>query len=500
MPSKPCRSAVPWTSHADYQAHARSALAAACASLDVAKSLWAYQHAAVLLWVANLDPLAPIVQAVYKGHGLVGRPPRDPGAMLRTWLLATTLQCTSPDDWARRLATDSVLAILSGFDPADTPGASTLRDFLSRLVRTMRRRARCHRPHRACGKGPGKGKKKPLRRPDLLWRLQVRLPRFAPGDEGPLQELLAAIAHGSAERGRIDLAHLSVAGDSTLLPAHVNPYGRRTCACPPGTPCTHLRRFTDGDATWGWDSSRNSFIFGHRFYELTAAGAPHDLPLYLRAVGADRHDSPSWLLSWHDFRRYYPDADVFRVLLDSAHDAGAIFDDLERASVQAIIDLNPAHHHKHPLHLTDDGIPLCACGQPMAPDGSSRGRLKFVCPRRRKRAAGDQPPCPHALYLAGTESFRLHPGLARGTQAWRLAYNGRTGTERSHTRKRNDLGQVPCRRRSRPTRTAHYFLAAYVQHFAAWTAHSGLRIEAIFRAALQPHLSTLLPLPRGAAA
>jgi hypothetical protein len=462
----------------------------------VAKLLWHYRYEALILWSADLDAIAHIVR---RGYRDTGRPPRDPAAMFRTWLLATLLQVTSPKLWARMLAGNDVLAILSGFVPGDTPAASTLRDFLTRLTRQMRRRARRHRPHRKRGKGPGKGNKQPLRRPDVLWHLQIGLPRFSRGDEGPLQEILAAIAHGSAARGLIDLGHLHLAGDSTVLAAHVDHFGRRTCACPPGTPCTHARRFADGDANWGWDSSPGVYVFGHRFYEFTAAGLRHDLPLYIRAVGADRHDAISCLLGYADLRNYYPDATIARLVLDAAHDAGAIFDQCERDAVQAIIDLNPAHNPKQPVRLSPDGLPLCACGQPMAPDGSSRGRSKFVCPRRRKRQArADQPPCPHAVYLSGGAAFRLHPGLARGTKAWRLAYSQRTAAERSHSRKINDFGQAACRRRGRPARAAHYFFAAYAQHFAAWADESALRAEAVFRVVLAPHLQALLQRPRAA--
>ena len=496
-PRAPAPDRVPWTTHAAYHDHVLHWLPQICLCLTVVKLLWQRRRAALILWSADLDGIAHIIRRSYRG---IGRPPRDPAAMFRTWLLATLLGITSPKLWAETLVSDDVLAVLSGFVPGDTPGASTLRDFLSRLTRQMRRRARCHRPHRKRGKGPGKGKKQPLRRPDVLWRLQVQLPRFSRGDEGPLQEMLRVIAHGSADRGLIDLEHLLVAGDSTVLAAHADHFGHRTCSCPPGTTCTHPRRFTDGDAAWGWDSSPGVFIYGHRFYELTAAGGPHDLPLYIRAVGADPHDGISWLLAYSDFHVYYPDALVVRAILDAAHDAGAIFDQLQRHGVQAIIDLNPGHNPRQPLRLTPDGVPLCACGQPMAADGSSRGRIKFVCPRRRKRGASAGPPCPHAVYISGGDAFRLHPGLARGTEAWRLAYNDRTCTERSHSRKINDFGQAACRRRSRPTRAAHYFLAAYAQHFAAWADAAGLRADSVFHVVLAPHLSALRPAARAKAA
>ena len=148
--------------------------------LTVAKGLWLNRHEALVLWSADLDGVAHTVRRSYRGKG---RPPRDPAAMLRTWLLAALLGVTSPQLWAETLAGDDILAILSGFTPGDTPGAPTLRDF---LTRQMRRRSRCHRPHRKRGKGPDKGNKQPLRH-DVLWRLQVQLPRFICGDEGPFR-------------------------------------------------------------------------------------------------------------------------------------------------------------------------------------------------------------------------------------------------------------------------------------------------------------------------
>ena len=166
-----------------------------------------------------------------------------------------------------------------------------------------------------------------------------------------------------------------------------------------------------------------------------------------------------------------------------------------------MMDLNPAHNPKHPVRLTADGLPICSCGHPMAPDGSSRGRRKHVCPRTRKHSApGDQPPCSHIVYISATAAFRLHPGIARGTEAWRLAYNDRTCTERSHTRKRNDFGQLRNRRRGRRNRTAHYFFAAYCQHFAAWVHQADYRFDTVVAEVIEPHMPVLLTFPRHAAA
>ncbi len=106
-------------------------------------------------WTANLDGIGVILRYGYSG---IGRPPRDPAAMFRAWMLASSLGISCPTKWADRVGTDPVLAILCGSEPTDTPSATTCVDFTTRLTRTMRARARSHCPHRKRGKGPGKGK------------------------------------------------------------------------------------------------------------------------------------------------------------------------------------------------------------------------------------------------------------------------------------------------------------------------------------------------------
>jgi hypothetical protein len=58
--------------------------------------------------------------------------------MLRTGLVAILTGIANPGLWMASVAGNDVLAILSGFASNDTPGASTLRDFLRRLTRNMR--------------------------------------------------------------------------------------------------------------------------------------------------------------------------------------------------------------------------------------------------------------------------------------------------------------------------------------------------------------------------
>ena len=138
------------TQHAEYRNSVIDRLRSLGSNLVTATRLWALQDLAILAWTANLDTVGFILRRGYSG---IGRPPRDPAAMFRAWVLATSLGISSPTKWAHRLSTDPVLAILCGFEPTDTPGATTFVDFTARLTRTMRAHARVHCPHRKRGKG-----------------------------------------------------------------------------------------------------------------------------------------------------------------------------------------------------------------------------------------------------------------------------------------------------------------------------------------------------------
>ena len=94
--------------------------------------------------------------------------------------------------------------------------------------------------------------------------------------------LLHVAVAPSGERGLLgDLAAMIVAGDGNSLVTGARPLGRRTCSCPKDGKCDCPRRFADPDATWGWDSYREIYVYGHRFYEVAASGSGHDRPIAL---------------------------------------------------------------------------------------------------------------------------------------------------------------------------------------------------------------------------
>lgn len=90
---------------------------------------------------------------------------------------------------------------------------------------------------------------------------------------------------------------------------------------------------------WGWDSYREEYYYGRGLYAFTAADSPYDLPIYLNLFKAERHDSVIFVLSFFDLLNSYPEFNFGECLLDSAHDAYAIYELLHHYDISAIIDL-----------------------------------------------------------------------------------------------------------------------------------------------------------------
>ena len=105
------RKGRPVSTHAACRMILVQRLRSACHLLVAATGLWALQDLALLAWVSDLDPtILPLLLRCYNG---TGRPPRDPAAMFRAWMLATALRISCPKTWADRLKTDPVLWLSS---------------------------------------------------------------------------------------------------------------------------------------------------------------------------------------------------------------------------------------------------------------------------------------------------------------------------------------------------------------------------------------------------
>ena len=115
----------------------------------------------------NLDPIRPVLARCYAA---TGRPGWEPCTLFRVLLLMNWRGFTEFEPWVAEMRTHPLWPILCGCDPADVPGASTLRDFLRRLTRTWRTRPKRRRRRRSAQKRAAarKGQKLPSATPTWL--------------------------------------------------------------------------------------------------------------------------------------------------------------------------------------------------------------------------------------------------------------------------------------------------------------------------------------------
>ena len=232
------------------------------------------------------------------------------------------LEChlTSVESWVARLREQPFYALLSGFEPADVPGVGTFYDFQDRLLQLQEPVLNLDcRPRRRSEQrkkdGSLRDKNHTAPHAHILDRLAERLiaggPAAAvygqwqanltgvPAYQRVLKEVFYTVfVSTSVAKGLIDLDNLHVAGDGTHLHTWAKAHGHKLCLCdnrdkPRAEHCDCARRFHDPLASWGWDSYRECYVYGHAVYELTVYSLQHtcQLPLVIHVLDNHRHDS-----------------------------------------------------------------------------------------------------------------------------------------------------------------------------------------------------------------
>lgn len=244
------------------------------------------------------------------------------------------------------------------------------------------------------------------------------------------------------------------------------------CDCP--------RFYSDLQATWGWDSYREIYVYGRSLYEIIASDSPYDLPIFLKIAQAQRHDSVLSVVSLHEARKLYEDWHFHTFIADSAHDAYPIYTLLNHWDTSAIIPLNPrneSHLTYDPyLNLTENGTPICKNGSQMAYYGycQDRSRLKWRCPKVLGKIADckyfncSNSPYGRVIYTKSDSDLRLFTRVPRESKLWKKKYATRSGCERSNKRKKIDYIIEKTQVRSDRQWFVRVMLVAMCQHIDAW--------------------------------
>jgi len=380
-------------------------------------------------------------------YSSTGRPSINQPEIFRSLLLMVCLGCPL-SKWIFKLSNNPVLQAACGFF-GSLPGIASYYDFIDRLIK-LDEKAR-HKPKkRKPSKKIGKNKKLPPKRPGVVKKLVKAIlkgRRLTCRPERLLQEIFAAVAVNPSINLGLVPPSVSISGDGTCIKTGASPYGTKTCECNDFF-CDCPRKFSDPNATWGWDSHNEQWFYGYTGYFISTYNKAEklDLPLYLRLVDAKRHDSISAVVALAEFRDLYPDLNIDTFISDSASDNYATYELLDQWDINAIIALNSTSkgncQYSDRLIIDENGTPICPGGHKMVYCGfceNDRCRLKWRCPKACGKPCENCVNCSltpygRTVYTKPEWDLRLFPRIPRGSYTWKALMKERTAAERVNNR------------------------------------------------------------------
>jgi len=451
-----------WTTHQQYSQFLSGRILFLSEN-DQLRLKGSYQKSLDKLLFLDLDPLHSALIPYYSS---TGRPATLQPEIFRSFILMMDLGFTSIKKWNAYLRSDALLALLIGCNLTHLPSIGSYYDFMSRLwlrnsdaEKESRKYLYRYNFNRRPKKGKlKKGQKLPSRKPGIVKKIAT----FAKSDrsfssfERLLQEIFTLLGIlPSVESGLIVSDSLAVAGDGTCLPIPSSSYGIKVCSCKEEGiwNCKCNRHFSDPDARFGWDSSKEIWFYGHAIYLLSCYSKQYhtDLPLYFRILNANRHDSVSGIVALSEYRELCKDLPIEKIILDSAHDNYPTYDLCKEWNIIPFIDLNPGNNgnliYPGSVSVNDKGVPICAGGHTMVSWGYCKGgnRYKWRCPLAcgKIEACSSKKECSpseygRVIYTKSSDDIRMFPPVPRGTKAFKDTFKIRTCSERINNRILND--------------------------------------------------------------
>ena len=466
-----------WETHAAYQQRVAAELAS-IARLNPG-ALYEYEHSISKVFILNLDILKQIIS---KRYSSTGRPSENQPEIFRAFIIMNDLGL-SPQQWVDKVRHNAVLRIVCGFK-GELPAIASYYDFINRIYKLYekpRHKKKKKKPKKKYGK-----EKMPPKNPGIVVKLVQRILKGRRFDYRPellLQEIFAKVCvQPSIDLGLVPHS-VSVSGDGTCVETGASRYGRRTCECDDFF-CNCPRKFSDPNATWGWDSHNERYFYGYTGYFISTYNSTVklDLPLYLRFVGANRHDSVSAVVALAEFKDIYPNLNVETFISDSASDNYATYELLHHWNINAVIALSDKTrgntlYAKCPVN--DNGVPVCSAGHLMVNWGfcPDRCRIKWRCPRACGKselsvACASCSPSDYGrvVYTKPNWDLRLFTRIPRGTVQFKDKMKERTAAERVNNRILHHYGLEKARTRGKKRISFFGTVAAFNIHLDAQLA------------------------------
>jgi len=452
----------------------------------------------------DLDKSLSILRPLYSR---TGTPSREQSGIIRSFVLMLDQGNHSITEWADKVANDRLLYDLCGFVER-APAASSYYDFIDRLWLSSKKTAiERKREIRSSQPKPRqklkKGKKLPPKhkgiKKKLVDKAMMGKLRKSRKEEILQQFFSRLVVDTSAQLGLIGNPQaLSLAGDGTAHYSGASHYGVKVCECKSKGiyDCKCPRRYSDPDATWGWDSYRECYFYGDMNYFLTATEGLYDLPVYIRTVQAKRHDSSTTIFALQEFRELFPNMSIKDVIFDGAMDNLPTYMLCRHWNIRPFIPLDDNSK------LTDEGLPQGVIGfddhsRPLCPGGIAyvnwgncgdkgiKWRCWFAANGRDAPCCCTDSPYGKTIYIKPDDNPRLFTPVPRGSDTFKNKLKQRSGSERINKRVFEDYQVESGRLRSSKTRSFHVVFAAINIHLDAWARHIEVSLEDLINKYIQ---------------
>lgn len=403
----------------------------------------------VLEW--NLDVIHPILIDLYS-H--TGRPALHQIEIFRSLLVMNHFGYTSVSKWVDLLQSDPLYAALCGFFDDRLAPLGSYYDFMNRLYldkdySSVFPKDRYKKPSKKLKKGE-KLDNVPKDKTKLLYE---KYSKGCTDDDRPeriLHEIFNALALDSSV-SLLSKDGIILNADGSCLHIHSNSLGHRI-----KDQDESLRRYSDPQANYGWDSDNVVYYFGYTTYFLTSKvtiqDESFDLPLHFLLVPASQHDSLTIFNGLAQLRHLQPDIQINHLCLDSAHDNSSTFQLCHDWNINPVIDLNPRRkgnkRYKDSFTLDTDGTPICQNNQRMVNWGFCKGRhrFKYRCPLKcnKIKECPFEKKCSPSKYgrVIYTKCEELDPryrsNIKYKSESWKNIYKDRSSCERINNRVLND--------------------------------------------------------------
>ena len=443
-----------------------------------------YKKAIHKLKNLDIDLASDLIKDSYS---LTGRPARDPGLLIRSFILMQHLGYTSIHKWCLDLNSNRFYQYLLG--SYQHLCVSNHYDFIERFTCKVHSINELHNKE-YYKKEP---KVKPKRNEKLInythSETEFLYEKYKDGAEKDrdrviykLQSLFNSLAViPSMDKGLIDSNELILSGDGSSLHIHASKFPKKV---KDGEDNEDIYRYSAPDADIGWDSDLECFYLGYTYYNIATHNKANniDLPVFVSLEKASRNDALTCVSAFAQMLDMNIDLRPKYMCLDSASDANSIYQYFAHNNIIPVIDHNSRRESIVKLnddgeHINKKGIPVCLNDNEMSYYGYDiqRKRKKYRCPL----AMGKISECPfkdkcsksnygRVIYVNDGDSARYGGPLVYKSDKWKQIYKHRTSTERINNRTLNDYHLHSMKVRDYAKNAFFAIFAAINIHLDAW--------------------------------